>query len=475
VVTTPEILWRNARLPWSQLDPWKVMLPLTVTVGRSDPSAQPEANSCTFRMRGRWPVAGRGDEVAVVVLGRGRFRGTIAALKVTHADGRLVTEVTCVGRMVQAAGRGLPVVARPEQTERQRVESLIAANAPGAAYTSAEWGPTSPSTALRLRAETPKPDTEDTSLLEALREVAASTAAVIWEDPNGVIKYRSVRQREQPAYTATVTRFQILDGIDWEKPAGEPANTVRVVYGAEPKDTTFTGGTVGVLSTTEPGDLAGRSLGDLVEGGGWHGVPDGGAPPGLEGVPLWVQSVGDAAAGAGWQVVTSDAGAEVWHRTAGPAGWGPWVWLAGGLPPAVSRLAEVPAHELGDLPVESTTDRCGFGVVIVSPRPVRCRVGVRVEATITGHGDEARFGLQLGPWPEQRPGQRDRPTVQVLGRGPGEHASGAASASMVFRAGATTVDVGLQGVATGHPVDLAGATVWLEVVPESFDIDGWGY
>jgi hypothetical protein len=114
-------------------------------------------------------------------------------------------------------------------------------------------------------------------------------------------------------------------------------------------------------------------------------------------------------------------------------------------------------------------------VVVVSPRPVRCRVGLRVEATISGHGDEARFGVQLGPWPEQRPQQRDQPTVQLLGRGPGAHAAGAASASLLFRAGATTVDVGMQGVSTGHAVDLAGAQVWLEVVPETFDTDGWGW
>jgi hypothetical protein len=226
---------------------------------------------------------GRGDDIQIDVEGRRRFRGTIAALKVTHDRGRLFTDVTCVGRMVLLTGDRVLPVNRPEQTEQQRVEALLALPIPETTITRAEWGPTSADTALRLRAETPKPDAEPTSLLEELRTIAASTAAVVWEDPNGQVVYRAVRQREQPARTVTVSRFQVLDGIDWEKPAGEPANTVRVVYGPDPKDSTFTGGTVGTLATTTPGPLAGRTLGDVVEGGGWYGIPDGDAPPGWGG------------------------------------------------------------------------------------------------------------------------------------------------------------------------------------------------
>jgi hypothetical protein len=183
--------------------------------------------------------------------------------------------------------------------------------------------------------------------------------------------------RDGKQRSATVSAWQIDDGVGWEKTAAAPPRTVQVWYGPKPGDP--------VKPPERPGDLTGLDLDTIQVGGWWVGVPGRNGPPWLpQGREVWLSSQGDPVTGLAWQQATTQAiaGAEsqVWLRQRVGGSWSPWRWQSGGLPAGVGGQEwSLPTDRV----VTGTPWIPGMTVTLSTPVPLECVCFFRVgDATV---------------------------------------------------------------------------------------------
>jgi hypothetical protein len=236
--------------------------------------------------------------------------------------------VACLGNLARLAQINVPQIERDEGTEQERVASILAQLPPLAPIDPilTVWG--NQHSPFRFRREFVE-NTQPRPVTEMLWEVAGNTGAILWERPNGKIAYEALVARDGKQRSATVSAWQIDDGVGWEKTAAQPPRTVQVWYGPKPGDP--------VKPPERPGSLTGIDLDTIQVGGWWVGAPAANGPPWLpKGREIWLSSAADPVTGVAWQLATTQAvaGAEsqVWLRQRVGGSWTAWRWQSGGLP-----------------------------------------------------------------------------------------------------------------------------------------------
>jgi hypothetical protein len=351
------------------VDPWKVVLPLTVTVGRSDPGVQPEAGAATIRLLDITSVR-RDEQVQIWHGDKLRFTGRVTTIKAVQTGGRTITEVACLGNLARLAQINLTPIERDEGTEQERVASILAQLPPLAPIDPIQtvWG--DQHSPFRFRREFVE-NTDPRPVVELLHEVAANTGAILWEKPNGKITYEALVAREGTQRSATVSAYQIDDGVGWEKTAAQPPRTVQVWYGPKPEDP--------VKPPERPGSLTGIDLDTIQVGGWWVGAPGANGPPWLPaGREIWLSSAADPVTGVAWQLATTQAAGaadpQVWMRQRVGGSWTAWRWQSGGLPAYKSATFEL---NLGPIGAGVNWPSVG-NIAYYTPVPVRLNVRLHV-------------------------------------------------------------------------------------------------
>jgi hypothetical protein len=229
---------------------WNVVLPVEITVGRSDPSSQPDANALTFTLYGTTMPAGlvRGARVAVRLTGStpdvwedvwddvwegeyatgdaSRFYGHVADLDVT-ADipaGRLQANVTCIGRLAEFGDQIIGDQPFPVETDAERAARISAlvhdAGAPFVAEGSA---------AVRVLGR----DVDRRRALELLHAQASSTGAVLWEYADGTVHYAGFDHRVRPTAPVVIPAASIIGDATWSQTTDQMVDRARVEYGVD--------------------------------------------------------------------------------------------------------------------------------------------------------------------------------------------------------------------------------------------------
>jgi hypothetical protein len=237
----------------SFLDPFRVVLPLTIQYGRSDVGNQPDAASLTFGWLGDLTLAyGAGDyrievgmpiqvefrtsygvwddiwedtwiETGGAVVESRRFTGRVGALAPSR-EGRLVqTEITCVGEMATLAATPSGTADWPAESEAARVARVVADAGPGLVGTGEAWG-------LVARAA------ERSPVLDILRQMASALGALVVERRDGVAVYEpaSVRAAGAGASSLVLDDYEILDDVGWAQQIDVLVNDITATYGTAP-------------------------------------------------------------------------------------------------------------------------------------------------------------------------------------------------------------------------------------------------
>jgi hypothetical protein len=300
-----------------------------------------------------------------------RFTGRVTTIKAVQTGGRTITELACLGNLARVAQVNLVPVEMQEGTERQRVESILA-RVPSLAPVDpilAEWG--TQHSPFRFRREFVE-NTDPVPAIDLLHTAAANTGAILWERPNGKIVYEALVAREGKQRSATVSAWQIDDGVGWEKTAAQPPRTVQVWYGPKPGDP--------VKPPERPGSLTGIDLDTIQVGGWWVGAPAANGPPWLPaGREIWLSSAADPVTGIAWQLATTQAVAgadsQVWLRQRVGGSWTAWRWQSGGLPDAVSVDFDLPTG----VAMSGVKFHSQFTARLSSPVPVWARIELHIK------------------------------------------------------------------------------------------------
>ena len=232
------------------VNPAAVAMPITITVGRSDPSAQPDPPLAEFTWLtdlGTHPAPQAGDPVTIDLdtgytrqatwgdpvtrwadpaytwdgtpLPVRRFTGVVRSVTALEAGG--VTdqyEIGCVG--LSARWGTLQVTAtRPAETDTARVDALCAAAGVTISHAGAE-------TVQLVAAEL------DGDLLSLLHSIADQAGAILWEDSHGRVWWGAADHRRGPI-TASLPAGDILDRISWDSDTDRVINEVTVEYGPD--------------------------------------------------------------------------------------------------------------------------------------------------------------------------------------------------------------------------------------------------
>ena len=225
------------------VDRGRVVLPITVTHGRSGFANQPDAPTCAFDWVGEDPPGQVGDALMVVTqyptLDRAgwvdpgwrwqdpgttwlgfnavsvRFAGSIGSLTAIEEDGQVTGyEVTGIGVLARLGNIHIRAN-NPKELDTVRVARLMA----NAGITDFRID----GTASLLLAE----DEGNRSLLSALHEICAWTGALLWQDRAGTIVYGAYNHRDQPA-VQVLDAEQIADGMEWSRDQSNIINRVTV-------------------------------------------------------------------------------------------------------------------------------------------------------------------------------------------------------------------------------------------------------
>lgn len=247
------------------IDPCRILVPLTITIGRSDVSQQPSAPSASWSMLGLpgplrigqpvtiahradrqdvwsdiWADEWGGDPTPVSdvwsdtwddVWSQGpwqsdvvRMRGHISDMEVEREGDTITTSVVVTGVSAALAGR-IGDEPWPEQVERARV-ARIASLLPDVEVRYV--GPISGESHSVRRL-----DVDSRTALDVLQSLASGTGALLVEMPDGWVAYQSQAWRdENRPSTLLIDEYAILDRTGWQ--AQPVANAATVAYGYQP-------------------------------------------------------------------------------------------------------------------------------------------------------------------------------------------------------------------------------------------------
>lgn len=249
----------DARVPEVRIDgltlpPLNVVLPITVTIGRSDPTSQPDANALSFTWWGDILPSNirRGAPVNVSLTsanpdiwddiwtdewvgdpdsgpGSQRFNGRVADITASPdpVGGKVWAEVLCIGTLTDLADQVIGDEPWPVETDRERIERMLP-------HIEFSWPLINDgSTALRLRGR----DVDRRKALELLHLFAGSVGSIVWEYPDGSVRYQSFDHRSttwSAGYIYLPSRA-IISEAQWAQSADQLIDRVRVEYGADPE------------------------------------------------------------------------------------------------------------------------------------------------------------------------------------------------------------------------------------------------
>ena len=171
---------------------------VSVEHGRNDVTSSPTPSSCQISVRGSQGVtAVMSDEVEVYAYGFDRFHGKISDLSITHLSTNpptAVTTLTAMGNLATLGLRRTGGTGFPNETVEQRVETVLTDG--GLSYLNGG------SQTLDLHSVTGG-DIVETSVLDALSELAEWSGATYFDTPEGVISFEAYGSRGLTAFAAT--------------------------------------------------------------------------------------------------------------------------------------------------------------------------------------------------------------------------------------------------------------------------------
>jgi len=205
------------------LDPCRILRPVSVTLGRSGVTTQPDAPVLRFKWKGTGLPLRVGDPVTVTTgvtesRDSARFAGHVDAIAAREDAGVIAGwDVTVVGGQARA-GRVPVRLDRPAESDAARVAAIaVAAGVPVRVV-----GSPGPMLAA---------DAMDRDMLSALHEVCASSGGLVWQDRSGDLIYGTRDHRENIPPVVQLPSCAVLDGVTWDQSAGDVINHVTAVWG----------------------------------------------------------------------------------------------------------------------------------------------------------------------------------------------------------------------------------------------------
>lgn len=232
-----------------EVDPSKVVMPITIKHGRSSPDRQPDSPQATLIFKGvQWaPVLGDLIEVRANIVGVDpaeyddptvlyddprvtydgrwvagihRFHGTVTDAEVAEWGGYPGhVRVTAVSLQADLGRVGV-VLDRPAESDVARVQAIATAAA-------------TPITVVGNPGPTLAPDTIDKDALGALHEVCESTGGIVWSHTNGELMYGTGDHRAIEDPVTAIGAHAIISGLQWDSTVTDLVNKVTVTWGPE--------------------------------------------------------------------------------------------------------------------------------------------------------------------------------------------------------------------------------------------------
>jgi hypothetical protein len=248
------------------LDPFQVVIPIVIRLGRQSPTVQPDANSATFTILGPLPEEVRlGADVTVYLqAGKGgqwgdpetggetgpggdlwddlwsypgpgdpdpedpdasadptyRFTGRVTDLGPEAKGESLSTAVVCVGRKADLGGVVIGDAAWSAETEAERVQRL------SDELSALGWDFIGSGESWYLAARDGKRDTALNLVHETM-----SAGGLVWETPDGVVVAEPLTARAGADTAVALAGDAILDGLRWSQRIDRLVQRVVVKYG----------------------------------------------------------------------------------------------------------------------------------------------------------------------------------------------------------------------------------------------------
>jgi hypothetical protein len=203
-----------------------VLLPLTITHGRSSPQSQPDAPSIEMTVKGRVPWQ-RNDPISVAVDGIPRFAGFIDSITTDFEGQVFVTKVSGIGWQAKAGAVKPSIPPRPIEDDVARAT----------AYLSAFRDAFGPWDFRIIGQPTNNLVGQDVdggyTVLALMQDVCDSTGAILWQARDGALVYGTASHRAAATDGALtyISDCDILDGIEWVKNGAVLVNKVKIQYG----------------------------------------------------------------------------------------------------------------------------------------------------------------------------------------------------------------------------------------------------
>jgi hypothetical protein len=205
-----------------------VLLPLSITHGRSELTSQPDAPSLDLSIKGRVPWQ-RNDPITVTVGGVPRFSGFIDSITTDYVGMGFVTAVSGIGWLAKAGAVRPSIPPRPVEGDAERVTAYLDV-----------FDAASPLWSYRVQGtSTVQLIGQDVdgghTVLDLVHDVCDSTGGILWQARDGAVVYGTANHRTGEKSSLYINECDILDGIEWVKNGAVLVNRVKVKYGGEPR------------------------------------------------------------------------------------------------------------------------------------------------------------------------------------------------------------------------------------------------
>lgn len=271
------------------LDPWRVVLPIELTFGRSDLTTQPDSNVASFEwlgpvdtllideqvtiridpaFGGPWGTppdgaTGPGGEIwedlwSVAEVSRVktvRFTGKITDIVPVLENGSLTSRITCIGRLTESGNVFIGDTPWPSETEAARVARIKALCANN--VTIIDRG--NPGYVVAAR------DVDRQTALTLLQEMAGWTGALVWEATTGEIVYDGSQVRSNKNSVLLLEPDQIMDGVEWRQSSDRHVTGLTIAYGtADPQAVLVVGDGTSPVVTRLATSVDAQALSELI-------------------------------------------------------------------------------------------------------------------------------------------------------------------------------------------------------------------